>query len=173
MTRCTTGTIARSMADLAVADSRQMLLQCIVPPEKEEGDVEILILIGALGIIPALIAQSKGRNPIGWWIYGCLLWIVALPHSLLISPNADGMLARGFQRCPNCTEWITAGAAVCRYCGRPTREPAAAAAAPLAAGAMKTCPRCAEEVRAAAKACRYCGHDFAAPAASPRDGQNR
>jgi len=44
----------------------------------------ITLLIGAvLGLIPAAIAANKGRNFVGWWIYGTLLFIVALPHALL------------------------------------------------------------------------------------------
>ena len=35
----------------------------------------ITLLIGAvLGLIPAAIAANKGRNFVGWWIYGTLLF---------------------------------------------------------------------------------------------------
>lgn len=37
-----------------------------------------------LGFIPAFIAQKKGRNFFNWWIYGTLVFILALPHALLI-----------------------------------------------------------------------------------------
>jgi len=37
-----------------------------------------------LGLIPAFIAQKKGRNFYNWWIYGTLLFILALPHAILI-----------------------------------------------------------------------------------------
>lgn len=53
----------------------------------------ILIIAVLIGLIPALIAQSKGRSFVLWWIYGAALFIVALPHSLLMSSeqgsNAD------------------------------------------------------------------------------------
>jgi len=39
-----------------------------------------------IGIIPALIARKKGRNFFLWWIYGFMVFIVALIHSLLIKP---------------------------------------------------------------------------------------
>ncbi|HOF01596.1 MAG TPA: rhomboid family intramembrane serine protease [Spirochaetota bacterium] len=46
----------------------------------------ILIISSIIGIIPALIAKKKGRNFFLWWIYGFMMFIVALIHSLLIKP---------------------------------------------------------------------------------------
>lgn len=42
------------------------------------------LIAAGIGLIPASIAASKGRSFLGWWIYGVLLFIVALPHSILI-----------------------------------------------------------------------------------------
>lgn len=41
-----------------------------------------------LGLIPAAIAANKGRSFLGWWIYGALVFIVALPHALLIKKSS-------------------------------------------------------------------------------------
>jgi hypothetical protein len=76
-----------------------------------------------IGVIPGLIASSKGRSFLGWWIYGALLFIVALPHSILIKPNVKEVervaLADGQHRkCPHCAELIKSEAKVCRFCGR-------------------------------------------------------
>ena len=46
-----------------------------------------------LGLIPAVIACKKGRSFVGWWLYGALLFIVALPHALL-ARTGRGPLAR-------------------------------------------------------------------------------
>ena len=46
---------------------------------------EFIILALFLGAIPAIIAKGKGRNFAVWYIYGVLLFIVALIHSLAIS----------------------------------------------------------------------------------------
>lgn len=37
-----------------------------------------------LGLIPAIIAGKKGRNFLLWWVYGTLLLIIALVHSIMI-----------------------------------------------------------------------------------------
>lgn len=45
-------------------------------------------IIGLLiGLIPAFIAKNKGRYFIKWWIYGTYLFLIALIHSLVISPD--------------------------------------------------------------------------------------
>jgi hypothetical protein len=43
-----------------------------------------LVLAAVLGMIPATIAKRKGWSFVGWWCYGFLIWIVALPHALLL-----------------------------------------------------------------------------------------
>lgn len=43
-----------------------------------------LIIAAGLAFIPANIAKSKGRSFGLWWLYGWLLFIVALIHSLLL-----------------------------------------------------------------------------------------
>jgi hypothetical protein len=47
-----------------------------------------LLSVALLGLIPAAIAHSKGQNFAMWWIYGLLIWPVAIIHSLVIKPGA-------------------------------------------------------------------------------------
>lgn len=85
--------------------------------------MEFLLFAALLGLIPAAIARSKGRSFAGFWIYGTLLLIVALPHAILAKPNIHKLDARrlsdgSHQRCPHCAEIIRRDAVACPHCGR-------------------------------------------------------
>jgi len=74
-----------------------------------------------VGLIPAAIAKSKGRNPFLWWIYGTLIFIVTLPHAILMSKNNDllekkAIANEGMKKCPQCAELIRSEARVCSFC---------------------------------------------------------
>ena len=47
-----------------------------------------LAIAVVIGLIPAAIAASKGRSFFAWWIYGALVFIVALPHALLLKKSS-------------------------------------------------------------------------------------
>ena len=47
-----------------------------------------LIVAAGLGLIPAKIAESKGYDFKLWWLYGWLIFIVALIHAALL-PNKN------------------------------------------------------------------------------------
>lgn len=91
--------------------------------------MEILFVAVMLGLIPAAIARSKGRSFGGWWLYGALIFIVALPHAILARPLDEGIARQqvefGNRKCPHCAEWIKREAKVCRYCGRDVEQNAA------------------------------------------------
>ncbi len=70
--------------------------------------MELLVLVALLALIPAKIAQGKGRSFVGWWVFGLLFLIVALPASLIIK--------RRGRVCPLCAEPIQAAASVCPHC---------------------------------------------------------
>lgn len=88
-----------------------------------------LYLLGSL--LPAVVAHRKGRDFIAWWIYGVCLWIIAVPHAFLLTPNQETLDQRradqGWRKCPACAEMVRREALICRYCGRdlpPLPQPA-------------------------------------------------
>ena len=83
--------------------------------------MEILILAVLIGLIPATVARNKGYSFGTWWFYGAMLFIVALPHALMLKPNHAGMALQqrdnGMKPCDRCAELIQGAAKMCRFCG--------------------------------------------------------
>jgi hypothetical protein len=73
----------------------------------------VVLLVNLLfGCVSGLLAHSKARNALGWFIAGCLIGPFALVVALLPPALKDGFT----RRCPHCSEIIRAEAQICRYC---------------------------------------------------------
>lgn len=51
--------------------------------------MEFIVVVALLGLIPGMVASRKGRSFGIWWLYGAALFIVALPHALLIDARGS------------------------------------------------------------------------------------
>ena len=62
-----------------------------------------------LSVIPAYIAQTKGKSFGAWYVYGLFLLPITFVHSLI--------LERDDRKCPHCAELVKLEATVCKHCG--------------------------------------------------------
>jgi hypothetical protein len=71
------------------------------------------IITFVFGVIAAVIAYSKGRNSLGWFVAGMFVGPFALVVAFLPPVSREGM----YTTCPACCEVIREEAGTCRYCG--------------------------------------------------------
>jgi hypothetical protein len=43
----------------------------------------LIIAAVLLGAIPGIVASTKGKSFLSWWIYGCAVFPIALVHSII------------------------------------------------------------------------------------------
>ncbi len=82
----------------------------------------IIVFWLIMGVIVGMIAVSKGRSGFLWFLYGLLIWPIALVHALLVSKPVESDQVRaereGRRACPHCAELIKGEAKVCPFCRR-------------------------------------------------------
>ena len=87
--------------------------------------MDYFVTVFFLGLIPAVIASSRGRNFFVWWFYGFWLLPIAFIHSLVVVFLPATASSEGMKQCPFCAEPVKEEAIVCRYCRKdiPTLVP--------------------------------------------------
>jgi hypothetical protein len=86
----------------------------------------VIVLALLLGLIPAFIARNKGRSFVAWYVYGALLFVVALVHVLCLKDRVAvyggpwgkaGAWAPNFRPCFDCGSPVWDHAHRCHSCG--------------------------------------------------------
>ncbi len=74
----------------------------------------MFLIVGVMfGVMAALVAGEKGRNPLLWFLTGFLIG----PFSLIVAVLRPRAVAGRFAECPACLEIVRDQARVCRFCG--------------------------------------------------------
>lgn len=74
--------------------------------------IEYIIICTIFGIAAAIVAHSKARNALGWFITGFVLGPFSLIVAVLPIALKEGMT----KKCTQCSEVILAEAMLCKHC---------------------------------------------------------
>lgn len=77
--------------------------------------VEYILICTIFGVAAALVANSKARNALGWFVTGFLLGPFSLVVAVLPLALRDGQT----KRCAQCSEVIQDQAVLCKFCRSP------------------------------------------------------
>jgi len=77
--------------------------------------LEYILICTLFGTAAALVAHSRARNALGWFVTGFFIG----PFSLIVAVLPLALKEGLTKRCPQCTEVIRYHAQLCRHCGSP------------------------------------------------------
>jgi len=85
--------------------------------------ISSLIVAALLGLVTGAIAEKKGGDFFVWWIFGTLMFIVALPMVIFVldaKPVHDRSM--GIKNCPYCSCQMKTAIMKCPDCSRAQPE---------------------------------------------------
>lgn len=110
--------------------------------------MDILLLWLAFSTIAGMIAHNRRRSGIGFFLLAVALSpLVGILAAIVVQPGVPDRT--GQKKCPQCAEWISKEAKLCKHCGTPFDQTDATTA--------KTCPYCGHTLSATASTCGKCG----------------
>ena len=74
------------------------------------------VVLAMIMLLPANIAHRKGRSFSLFAVYGILLWIVAIIHSIMMSSDKVKAEPDKYKSCPYCGETVLKVATKCKHC---------------------------------------------------------
>jgi hypothetical protein len=122
------------------------------------------VIAALLGLVPAFIAKSKGRETLAWWFYGLFLFPIALVHSLVMKPQEannkpiDPRIGNQHSEvsppdtCRKCGHVQYSHLRLCKACRYDKKlDPE------NLYSDERECPHCAELIKKKAGLCKHCG----------------
>lgn len=123
-----------------------------------------------VGVITALVAKNRGREPAPWFFIGFFLGPLGLALLFGIEKNQkrldESSIDRGaMKRCPFCAEIVRKDAIICRYCKQPLEKDQGLSSSEEHGDVITvTCPKCSHsdiylrKIFTTAITCEGCGH---------------
>jgi DNA-directed RNA polymerase subunit RPC12/RpoP len=82
--------------------------------------MEIFFFWLIMAVVVSFVANAKGRSAGLWFLYGLVIWPIALIHAIVMSKTVEALeqekLGQGNIRCPNCADWVYKEAKTCPHC---------------------------------------------------------